>query len=64
MRFNITWFDDYRGELEMATDDGVEFTADVDSCYDGEEWNDESIRSSAEAQVKAHFGQGALIIWE
>ena len=67
MRFYLYDFQDWCGALDLTSEDyETDFSADVDDCYDSdtEEWNDEKVRASAEAQVKAHFGSDAVIVWE
>ena len=67
MTFYLYDFSEYFGTVELDSEDyETAFSADVDDCYDyeSEAWNDEAIRASAEAQVKARFGADAVIIWE
>ena len=67
MRFYLYDFSEYFGSLDLTSEDyETDFSADVNDCYDPdtEEWNDEKVRASAEAQVKAHFGEDAVIVWE
>lgn len=66
MKFYLYDFSEYFGAVYLTSEDyETEFSADVDDCYDAEadEWNDEKIRASAEAQVKAAFGADAVIVW-
>lgn len=67
MKFYVDDFSEYFGAVDMSSEDyETEFSADVDDCYDyeSEEWNEDAIRASAEAQVKAAFGEDAVIVWE
>lgn len=67
MKFYLYDFSEYFGGLDLESEDyETDYRADVNDCYDEETetWDDEKIRASAEAQVKAHFGEDAVIVWE
>lgn len=67
MRFHISDYNEYIGELFLTGEDGeAEVTAYVGDAYDDEEetWDQESVREAAEQAVKEHFGADAMIIWE
>lgn len=68
---SVTFFlydvNDYFETVELDSEDYEnEFTADISGCRDEDEetWNDERVRETTEAQVKAHFGPSAVVVWE
>ena len=66
MDFTVYDFSDYFGSLDLvSTDYATETSIDVSMFYDDdrEEWDDEAIRTSAEATVRARFGEDAKILW-
>ena len=67
MKFYVYEFDTYREVVELDSEDyETEFSADVSDCYDEEadDWNEEKIYASVEAQVKERFGEDTVIVWE
>lgn len=67
MRFFLYDFSEYFGTVELDSEDyEIEFTANVDNCFDEERdaWNEDAIRETTEAQVKAAFGADAVVVWE
>lgn len=67
MKFYLYDVNDYFETVELDSEDYEnEFTADISGCRDEDEetWNDEKVRETTEAQVKAHFGPSAVVVWE
>lgn len=66
MAFYIYDANEYFGTISFTTEDYEhEFCADVNDCYnyDTEEWEEDRVRASAEAQILEAF-PGAQIIWQ
>lgn len=66
LKLYVNDFNDYAECMQLSNDDGrVSVEIYLSGCYDeeAEEWNDNKVKETAEAEVKRLFCGAAYIEW-